>query len=296
MGIDLVYLGVLVGILMSVGTITPPVGIAMFVVSKNTRYTHRAIHKDHASMVSAYYRVPADFDIYTSDRDHFAAAYFTDQQCEATCKIRNKESVMILQGITWDHERGILPLLAVSEEYHRIYPDIEIHWKKRSLKDFEDFPIEKLVKDYDLIMVDHPFMSEARKEKLLLPLQELLSAKCMADLKRENIAQTYDSYWVDSDLMALPVDAATQVSAYRPDYFAEKGLSAPRSFEEIFKLAASLEAGKAIGACMNPTHIFSTYMSLSAQQLGKDYFDRERGIDENVGVFFRQNVSIGSKT
>lgn len=36
MGIDLVYLGVLVGILMSVGTITPPVGIAMFVVSKNT--------------------------------------------------------------------------------------------------------------------------------------------------------------------------------------------------------------------------------------------------------------------
>lgn len=192
---------------------------------------------------------------------------------------------MILQGITWDHERGILPLLAVSEEYHRIYPDIEIHWKKRSLKDFEDFPIEKLVKDYDLIMVDHPFMSEARKEKLLLPLQELLSAKCMDDLKRENIGQTYDSYWVDSDLMALPVDAATQVSAYRPDYFAEKGLSAPRSFEEIFKLAASLEAGKAIGACMNPTHIFSTYMSLSAQQLGKDYFDRERGIDENVGVF-----------
>ena len=197
---------------------------------------------------------------------------------------------MILQGITWDHERGILPLLAVSEEYHRIYPDIDIHWKKRSLKDFEDFPIEKLVKDYDLIMVDHPFMSEARKEKLLLPLQELLSAKCMDDLKRESIGQTYDSYWVDSDLMALPVDAATQVSAYRPDYFAEKGLSAPRSFEEIFKLAASLEAGKAIGACMNPTHIFSTYMSLSAQQLGKDYFDRERGIDENVGV------SIGSKT
>ena len=36
MGIDLVYLGVLIAILMSVGTITPPVGIAMFVISKNT--------------------------------------------------------------------------------------------------------------------------------------------------------------------------------------------------------------------------------------------------------------------
>ena len=35
-GIDLVYFGVLVGILMSIGTITPPVGIVMFVICKNT--------------------------------------------------------------------------------------------------------------------------------------------------------------------------------------------------------------------------------------------------------------------
>jgi C4-dicarboxylate transporter DctM subunit len=35
-GIDLVYFGVLVGILMSIGTITPPVGITMFVICKNT--------------------------------------------------------------------------------------------------------------------------------------------------------------------------------------------------------------------------------------------------------------------
>lgn len=35
-GIDLVYFGVLVGILMSIGTITPPVGVSMFVICKNT--------------------------------------------------------------------------------------------------------------------------------------------------------------------------------------------------------------------------------------------------------------------
>ncbi len=44
MGIDLVYFGVYVGILMSVGTITPPVGTVMFVICRNTglsveRYT-----------------------------------------------------------------------------------------------------------------------------------------------------------------------------------------------------------------------------------------------------------------
>ncbi|MDR2946366.1 MAG: TRAP transporter large permease [Candidatus Adiutrix sp.] len=36
LGIDLVYFGVFVGILMSLGTITPPVGTAMFVICRNT--------------------------------------------------------------------------------------------------------------------------------------------------------------------------------------------------------------------------------------------------------------------
>lgn len=36
MGIDLVYFGVFVGVLMSIGTITPPVGTVMFVLCKNT--------------------------------------------------------------------------------------------------------------------------------------------------------------------------------------------------------------------------------------------------------------------
>lgn len=192
---------------------------------------------------------------------------------------------MILQGMTWDHERGIMPLLAVSEEYHRLHPEIEIHWKKRSLKDFEDYPIEKMVNDYDFIMVDHPFMSEARQEKLLLPLNGLLAEDCLTNLKKENIGLTYDSYWVNGELMALPVDAATQVSVYRPDHFEENGLPVPQTFEEIFNLASMLAPGKYIGACMNPTHIFSTYMSLSAQQHGQDFFNKEAGIDEQTGMF-----------
>lgn len=36
LGIDLIYFGVLVGILMSVGTITPPVGTVMFIICRNT--------------------------------------------------------------------------------------------------------------------------------------------------------------------------------------------------------------------------------------------------------------------
>lgn len=36
LGVDLVYFGVLVGILMSIGTITPPVGNVMFIICRNT--------------------------------------------------------------------------------------------------------------------------------------------------------------------------------------------------------------------------------------------------------------------
>ena len=39
MGIDLVYFGVYVGILMSIGTVTPPVGIVMFVINRNIGLT-----------------------------------------------------------------------------------------------------------------------------------------------------------------------------------------------------------------------------------------------------------------
>lgn len=39
MGIDLIYFGVFVGILMSIGTITPPVGTVMFVICKNSQIT-----------------------------------------------------------------------------------------------------------------------------------------------------------------------------------------------------------------------------------------------------------------
>jgi tripartite ATP-independent transporter DctM subunit len=48
LGIDLVYFGVLIGIIMAVGTITPPVGTAMFVICKKSnipieRFTYKMI-------------------------------------------------------------------------------------------------------------------------------------------------------------------------------------------------------------------------------------------------------------
>ena len=73
---------------------------------------------------------------------------------------------IILNGITWGHSRGITPLLAVSQRYSELHPGIEIRWKKRTLQEFADFPIEKLTDDYDLLIIDHPWVGCAAATEL----------------------------------------------------------------------------------------------------------------------------------
>lgn len=57
-------------------------------------------------------------------------------------------AAVVLNGIT-GHSRGITPLLVVSQRYSELHPEVEIRWKKRTLQEFADYPIEELTKDYD---------------------------------------------------------------------------------------------------------------------------------------------------
>ena len=43
-----------------------------------------------------------------------------------------------LRGMTWDHSRGVDPMLATSAEYSRLHPGVEFIWEKRSLQAFAD--------------------------------------------------------------------------------------------------------------------------------------------------------------
>jgi hypothetical protein len=68
---------------------------------------------------------------------------------------------IILKGLTGDHPRGYAPLVAGAEEYVSTLPGLEIHCDRRSLRDFGKAPIENLIGDYDLLIVDHPFVGFA---------------------------------------------------------------------------------------------------------------------------------------
>jgi multiple sugar transport system substrate-binding protein len=99
----------------------------------------------------------------------------------------------ILNGITWGHSRGITPLLAASQRYAELHPGVEINWKKRTLQEFADFPIEKLTKDYDLLIIDHPWVGCAAATHCVLPLDEWLSQSYMDDQLNNSVGHSHSS-------------------------------------------------------------------------------------------------------
>ena len=45
-----------------------------------------------------------------------------------------------LKGITWSHSRGFTSIVAVSQRFSELHPDVEITWEKRSLQEIADAP------------------------------------------------------------------------------------------------------------------------------------------------------------
>jgi multiple sugar transport system substrate-binding protein len=74
-----------------------------------------------------------------------------------------------MKGITWDHTRGFVPMVATSQRYAELNPEIQIQWEKRSLQRFADDPIEKLAQNYDFLIIDHPHIGAMSEVGSVLP-------------------------------------------------------------------------------------------------------------------------------
>src|SRR5437870_3634207 len=101
---------------------------------------------------------------------------------------------MKLTGITWDHSRGYLPMVATAQRFHETHPEVEIVWQKRSLQEFADAPIQKLAETFDLLVLDHPFVGSAAAHTVLLPLDEHLPADFLADQAGNSVGPSHPSY------------------------------------------------------------------------------------------------------
>lgn len=138
-----------------------------------------------------------------------------------------------LRGITWDHTRGLLPMVATAQRFGERHPGVEIVWEKRSLQQFADQPIQKLAESFDLLVIDHPFVGYAAAHPVLLPLDEHLPAGYLADQAANSVGQSHASYSYGGHQWALAIDAATPVAAWRPDLLARP----PGTWEELLALA-----------------------------------------------------------
>ena len=143
----------------------------------------------------------------------------------------------LLRGITWDHPRGYEPLVATGRRFAGQHPGVEIVWDKRPLRAFEETPVERLAADYDLVVIDHPFVGHAARRGSLLPLDEHLPAEFLADQAAHSVGPSHASYHCGGHQWALAIDAAAPVAFWREDLLARLGLVPPQTWDEVLALA-----------------------------------------------------------
>jgi multiple sugar transport system substrate-binding protein len=156
-----------------------------------------------------------------------------------------------LKGMTWNHPRGYDPMVACSRRWFN-ETGVTVEWEKRSLQDFETFPVEELAQQFDLIVIDHPHVGQITHEKCLLPLNIPGRESERNALAAASVGQSYPSYTWQGRQWAFPIDAATQVQAWRPDLQA----APPANWAEMLELA---QAGKVLIPLRPPHSLMSFY-------------------------------------
>ena len=108
-------------------------------------------------------------------RAHFAGR---EEAIRLTEFFKEKLGVEItLKGLTWDHPRGYAPLVGGVSVYQQWNPNVNIHWDRRTLREFGEAPIEQYLDRYDLLIVDHPFVGFAAAHNVLVDLAPSLSER-----------------------------------------------------------------------------------------------------------------------
>jgi multiple sugar transport system substrate-binding protein len=148
--------------------------------------------------------------------------------------------VIELRGTTWDHPRGWGGLRAAANGFRRERPDVRVTWEIRSLQAFADHAVEELARAFDLIVLDHPAIGAAVALGALRPLDEHLGGAFLDEQAAASVGQSYDSYSWNGHRWALPIDAAAQVAAYRPDLLERASASVPRTWDQVWALREGL--------------------------------------------------------
>ena len=142
-----------------------------------------------------------------------------------------------MNGITWNHTRGFLPMVATAQRFGETHADVAIHWQKRSLQEFADASLPELAQRFDLLVIDHPSIGEAAELNALVPLEEHLSEEYLADQAANSVGRSHLSYSYAAHQWALAIDAATPIAGWRADLLAHAGAGVPQNWDDVLSLA-----------------------------------------------------------
>lgn len=174
-----------------------------------------------------------------------------------------------LRGITWKHDRGLAPLLATAKHFCEEHSDLTIEWEARSLQEFGEGTVRALADNYDLVIIDHPYMGQVAQEGCFLPLDEHFTPVQLRELERDSVGASYRSYNFEGHQWALPVDAAAQVAGYRADLLEVNGFKVPQTWEEVLDLAKFRRGF--VSPALSPLDSLMCFFTLCAN-LGKPPF------------------------
>jgi multiple sugar transport system substrate-binding protein len=163
-----------------------------------------------------------------------------------------------VRGITWDHTRGYLPMVAAAQRFCEQHRGVQIEWHKRSLKAFGDQPLQDLAPQFDLLVIDHPFVGYAAAHHTLLALDQYLPEEFLADQATASVGVSHASYYYAGKQWALAIDAATPVSAWRPDLLA----GSPDTWEALLDLARKRQVAVPAVPIDSLMHVYMVCLAL----------------------------------
>lgn len=193
---------------------------------------------------------------------------------------------IILNGITWGHSRGVMPLLAASQRFNELHSHIEINWKKRTLQEFADFPIEKLTEQYDLLIIDHPWVGCAAATNCVLPLEQYLSENYLTNQLQNSVGNSHLSYAYNNHQWALAIDAAAPFASYRKDLLQENNVAIPQDWNEVIELA---KIGK-VAVPAIPIDLLMNFYTFCIAEGNEPFKTSDEVVDEVTGMLALQKM------
>lgn len=187
----------------------------------------------------------------------------------------------ILRGMTWNHTRGLAPMLATAAKYAEMHGGIVIEWTARSLQGFADHSITTLADEFDMIVLDHPFMGTAARANCLVPLDNHIPPQTLEILRAESVGASHDSYFYDGHQWALAIDAAAQVAGYRPDLIEATGAKVPTTWKEVHELA-NVKRGF-VTIPLLPVDAFCSFVSICANSGVQPFVSSEEVVLRETG-------------